>query len=53
MELGADRILFSTDYPFEEVGKAANWFDNSSISELDRHKIGRGNAERLFRLNEI
>jgi gamma-resorcylate decarboxylase len=53
MELGADRILFSTDYPFEEVRKAANWFDNSSISELDRHKIGRGNAERLFRLNEI
>jgi 2,3-dihydroxybenzoate decarboxylase len=50
LEIGADRILFSTDYPFEEVRKAANWFDNASISEADRFKIGRENALRLFRL---
>jgi 2,3-dihydroxybenzoate decarboxylase len=50
LEIGADRILFSTDYPFEEVGKAARWFDNAAISEADRLKIGRQNAARLFRL---
>ncbi|HEY5341064.1 MAG TPA: amidohydrolase family protein [Candidatus Aquilonibacter sp.] len=50
LEIGADRILFSTDYPFEEVSEAAAWFDGASISERDRRKIGRENAHRLFRL---
>jgi predicted TIM-barrel fold metal-dependent hydrolase len=49
-EVGADRILFSADYPFENVRDAAEWFDNASISEPDRVKIGRSNAERLFGL---
>jgi 2,3-dihydroxybenzoate decarboxylase len=50
LELGADRILFSTDWPFENVGDAARWFDAASISEADRLKIGRTNAMRLFKL---
>ena len=50
LEVGADRILFSTDYPFEEVSEAAQWFDAASISETDRRKIGRENARKLFRL---
>jgi 2,3-dihydroxybenzoate decarboxylase len=50
LEVGADRILFSTDYPFEEVGKAARWFDTAAISEGDRLKIGRENAIELFGL---
>jgi predicted TIM-barrel fold metal-dependent hydrolase len=50
LEIGAERILFSTDYPFEEVGKAARWFDNAAISEADRQKIGRENAIKLFNL---
>jgi predicted TIM-barrel fold metal-dependent hydrolase len=48
LEIGADRILFSTDYPFEEVGKAASWFDAAPISEQDRRKIGRENAVKLL-----
>jgi len=51
LELGADRILFSTDYPFEEVREAAEWFDAAPISEADRAKIGRENARRLFKLH--
>ncbi len=51
LEIGADRILFSTDYPFEEVGEAAEWFDGLPISEPDRQKIGRLNSLRLFRLD--
>jgi gamma-resorcylate decarboxylase len=50
LEIGADRIMFSTDYPFEAVGDAAVWFDAAPISEGDRLKIGRSNAIRLFKL---
>ena len=50
LEIGADRILFSTDWPFENVDHAAIWFDAASISEADRLKIGRTNAEKLFKL---
>src|SRR3954471_16825324 len=51
LELGSDRILFSTDWPFENVDQAAEWFDVAPISEADRLKIGRTNAIRLFKLD--
>ena len=51
IEVGSDRILFSTDYPFESVAEAATWFDNASIGEADRLKIGRTNAAKLFKLD--
>jgi gamma-resorcylate decarboxylase len=51
LEIGADRILFSTDWPFENIDHAANWFDSVSISDADRLKIGRGNAIKLFKLD--
>jgi 2,3-dihydroxybenzoate decarboxylase len=50
LEIGADRILFSTDWPFENIDHAAVWFDAADISEPDRIKIGRTNAIRLFKL---
>ncbi len=50
LEMGSERILFSTDYPFEAVDDAADWFDHATISEADRVKIGRTNALRLFKL---
>ncbi|MFM2422752.1 MAG: hypothetical protein RL291_1282 [Pseudomonadota bacterium] len=53
LEIGADRILFSTDWPFENVDHAANWFDACSISEADRLKIGRTNAVKLFKLEGV
>jgi 2,3-dihydroxybenzoate decarboxylase len=49
-EVGADRILFSVDYPFEECVEAASWFDAAEIAEQDRRKIGRTNAVKLFGL---
>ena len=33
MEVGADRILFSTDWPFENIDHACDWFDAATISE--------------------
>ncbi len=50
LEMGSDRIMFSTDWPFENIDHAADWFDAASISEPDRLKIGRTNAHRLFKL---
>lgn len=50
LEIGSDRIMFSTDWPFENVDHAAKWFDAASISETDRLKIGRTNANKLFKL---
>ena len=44
LEIGADRIMFSTDWPFENIDHAAVWFDGAAISENDRRKIGRTNA---------
>jgi 2,3-dihydroxybenzoate decarboxylase len=49
-EISSDRILFSTDYPYESAEEAAEWFDNCPISEPDRAKMGRENAAKLFDL---
>ena len=49
-EIGPDRIMFSADYPFEDLPEAARWFDSATISEADRTKIGQTNARRLFKL---
>jgi gamma-resorcylate decarboxylase len=51
LEVGSDRILYAVDYPFESFEDASRWFDNCEISELDRKKIGRENARRLFGLS--
>ena len=50
LEVGADRVLYSVDYPYEDVTEASEWFDRASISEFDRSKIARANAQKLFRL---
>ena len=52
LEIGADRILFSADWPFENIDHAAEWFDACTISEADRRKIGRTNAWTLFGLGQ-
>jgi 2,3-dihydroxybenzoate decarboxylase len=49
-ELGADRVMFSVDWPFEDPGEACGWIDTAPIAEADRQKIGRDNAVKLFKL---
>ena len=51
IERDHDRVLFSTDWPFENVDHAAHWFDEASIAPADRVKIGRTNAIKLFKLD--
>jgi 2,3-dihydroxybenzoate decarboxylase len=50
LEVGADRVLYSVDYPFEDMIEAKDWFDQASISDSDRMKIAHGNAQKLFHL---
>lgn len=53
-ELGsADRIMFSTDYPFECYEDACTWFDGLKLDDGDKEKIGRDNAKDLFRLKHL
>jgi len=48
--MGVSRIMFSVDYPYEDMAPAAAWFDNTALSDSDRLCIGRTNAIKLFKL---
>jgi predicted TIM-barrel fold metal-dependent hydrolase len=47
---GADRVMFSVDYPFSTNEEAVGFLDAAPISAADREKIAHGNAERLMGL---
>lgn len=48
--MGADRIMFSVDYPFASAAEGVAFLRSAPISEADREKIAHLNAERLLRL---
>jgi len=50
LEMGADRILFSVDYPFVPNPPGVKWMDSVPLGPEDRAKILHGNAERLLKL---
>ena len=50
LTVGADRILFAADYPYEAMQPAARWIERAPISEGDRRKIAHGNAKRVLKL---
>jgi predicted TIM-barrel fold metal-dependent hydrolase len=47
---GADRIMFSVDYPFEDMREARDFLDAAPLAPADKEKIAHGNAERLLGL---
>ncbi|MES2239077.1 MAG: amidohydrolase family protein [Bacteroidota bacterium] len=49
-EMGADRIIYSGDYPFLIDKNTRKFLDNASISKEDKEKIGYKNAEKLLTL---
>lgn len=48
--IGADRLIWSVDYPYLTLDGARTFLEGLPIAEEDMHKIAHGNAERLFRL---
>ena len=50
MEMGADRILFSVDYPFVPNAPGVQWMAHVPLGPEDREKILSGNAKRLLKL---
>ena len=46
--LGADRIIYSVDYPYLSNTGARNFLETLSIDEGEREKIAHGNAEALL-----
>lgn len=50
LTFGADRILFSVDYPFSPSERGQTFLDTLPVSPADKQKIAHGNADRLLRL---
>jgi uncharacterized protein len=50
--IGADRIIFSVDYPYSRNEQGQAFLDSASISPADKEKISHLNAERLLKLAE-
>ena len=48
--LGADRIIFSVDYPFASNDAGRTFLESMQLSHADREKIAHGNAESLLKL---
>ncbi|KAJ6104103.1 amidohydrolase 2 [Penicillium sp. IBT 18751x] len=59
-EIGADRVLFSVDYPYETIENGCGWWDNDAkaIQEAvggveNYRRIGRDNAKKLLKLGSF
>ena len=50
LTFGADRILFSVDYPFARNADARAFLDTLPVAPDDKIKIAHGTADRLLRL---
>ena len=50
MEMGADRVLFSVDYPYVANPPGVRWMEHVPFSTEDRDKILGGNARKLLKL---
>jgi 2,3-dihydroxybenzoate decarboxylase len=49
-QIGPERVLFSTDYPYEQMDAGARWFDDMLLDNETKLMVGRDNANRLFGL---
>lgn len=48
--VGADRVLYAVDYPYESCREANDWFESLAIDDATRRKIAHENAARLLKL---
>jgi uncharacterized protein len=48
LQVGVDRIMFSTDHPYQSMAEGRAFLDRLPVSDGDRRRIAHGNAQRLF-----
>jgi predicted TIM-barrel fold metal-dependent hydrolase len=49
-QLGIDNVLFSVDDPFGDNFEAVAFLQQARLSQIDKHKLAHGNAERVLNL---
>jgi len=52
-EMGADRVMFAVDHPFEDVADGADWFDALDLEPAVREQIASLNAARVLQLAAV
>jgi predicted TIM-barrel fold metal-dependent hydrolase len=50
LEVGAERIMVSSDFPHNSMAGAHTFLERLPISKADKEKIAHGNAEHLLKL---
>jgi predicted TIM-barrel fold metal-dependent hydrolase len=50
LEVGAERIMFSVDFPYGSMAQARAFLEQLPVSPADKARIAHGNAEKLFGL---
>jgi 2,3-dihydroxybenzoate decarboxylase len=48
--LGVDRVLYATDYPFEDQGEAIRMAEAMPLSPAQKRALFEGNAAKVFKL---
>lgn len=49
--LGVDRVLFATDYPFEDMSVATAFIESAPLTDAEREAVTHRNAEDLLRIS--
>ena len=49
--IGANRIMFATDYPYEDIDFASRWIEAATINEGAKAQICYSIAERILKIN--
>jgi hypothetical protein len=49
-ELGADRIVYSEDFPYVVRDDVSTFLEQAGLSEVDTHAIAHANAGALLRI---
>jgi 2,3-dihydroxybenzoate decarboxylase len=50
LEIGAGRMMFATDYPYENTDASLRFMATVPISDVDKERIFHLNAEKLFKV---
>jgi uncharacterized protein len=50
LQIGIDRIIFSTDYPHQPMESSISFLDQLPIGPADKERIAHINAERLLKI---